>query len=81
MVFCALHLDPEDLPPGQEEVYLVMPGGAKTALAVPLDGVPEFLPLLERAIGSASLPRCPACGAEIPRLAYDDHDPGRADPG
>ena len=80
MVFCALHLDDiEDLL-GEEEVFLVVPGGAKTALALPLDGLPEFLPLLERAIGRESLPTCPVCGAEIPRLVYDDQcrsaDPG-----
>lgn len=73
MVFCALHLDRVEDPLGRaEEVFLVVPGGSKTALAVPLDALPEFLPLLEQAVGGDVLPACPVCGAEIPRLAYSD---------
>ena len=68
MHFCAIHLD--DLGPchGEEEVYVVVPDAAKTAMAVPLDALPAFLPVLEHAVGSTSFPRCPACQAELPRL-------------
>jgi hypothetical protein len=72
MLFCALHLDDEDpvFEDDGEEVYLVVPDGSKTALAVPLGALSEFLPILERALGAQSMPRCRACGAEVPRLAY-----------
>lgn len=72
MVFCALHLDRVEDPLGGEEVFLVVPGGSKTALSVPLDALPEFLPLLEQAVGGDALPACRVCGAEIPRLVYRD---------
>lgn len=79
MHFCAIHLD-EDGPAGcGEEVFVVVPGAAKTAIAVPLDG----LPLLEQAVGSESHPLCPACGSEIPRLrrVCPDAQSEAADPG
>jgi hypothetical protein len=66
MHFCAIHLDDVPSAPDAEEVYVVVPGGSKTAMALPLDALPQFLPLLERAVGGPSRPRCPACGAEIP---------------
>jgi hypothetical protein len=69
MHFCAIHLDDAPRSPEAEEVYVVVPGGSKTAMAVPLDALAQFLPLLERAVGSASRPRCPACAVEIPKLA------------
>lgn len=81
MVFCALHLDRAEDVLGEEEVYLVMPGGAKAAFAVPLDALPEFLPLLEAAAGHDALPSCRVCGAEIPRLIHDDGFGRSADPG
>lgn len=81
MVFCALHLDRAEDVPDEEEVYLVVPGAARTALAVPLDALPAFLPLLEQAVGADALPECPACGAEIPRLIRPDGTCRTADPG
>jgi hypothetical protein len=69
MHFCAIHLDDAPRSPRAEEVYVVVPGGSKTAMAVPLDALAQFLPLLERAVGGPSRPRCPACAAEIPKLA------------
>jgi hypothetical protein len=72
MHFCAIHLDDLGAPDGgEEEVYVVVPGDAKTALAVPLDALAQFLPLLEQAVGGDAWPRCPACGAAIPRLSPD----------
>ena len=69
MHFCAIHLD-EDGPPcdGEEEVYVVVPGTTKTALAVPLDALSQFLVVLEQAVGGDSRPQCPNCGAAIPKL-------------
>jgi hypothetical protein len=69
MHFCAIHLDDAPSAPATEEVYLVVPGGSKTALALPLDVLAQFLPVLERAVGGPSRPRCPACAAEVPKLA------------
>jgi hypothetical protein len=69
MHFCAIHLDDAPSAPDAEEVYVVVPGGSKTAMAVPLDALEQFLPLLERAVGGAGRPRCPTCAAEIPQLA------------
>ena len=66
MHFCAVHLDDPGGAP-DEEVFLVVPGAAKTAIAVPLDALAQFLPLLERAAGGDELPRCPACGTGIPQ--------------
>jgi hypothetical protein len=72
MVFCALQLPDVAAPPGRdEEVFMVVPGTAKIAIAVPLDGLARFLPLLDQAIGRPSRPRCPACGAAIPGLEGD----------
>lgn len=82
MHFCAIHLDDDGAPPGDEEVYVVVPGGTKTAMAVPLDALPAFLPLLEQAVGATGLPACPDCGAAIPKLRvcpgaqYARGDPG-----
>lgn len=69
MHFCAIHLDDAPAAPAAEEVYVVVPGGSKTAMALPLDTLAQFLPLLERAVGGPSRPRCPTCAAEIPKLA------------
>jgi hypothetical protein len=69
MHFCAIHLDDAPSAPDAEEVYVVVPGGSKTAMAVPLDALAQFLPLLERAVGGPARPRCPTCAAEIPQLA------------
>jgi hypothetical protein len=70
MHFCAIHLDDLGAPDrGQEEVYVVVPGAAKTALAVSLDALAPFPTLLDQAVGSDARPQCPACGAPIPRLS------------
>jgi hypothetical protein len=83
MHFCAIHLDDEGAPLGErEEVHIVVPGAAKTAMAVPLDALPAFLPVLESAVGTASVLRCPLCDAEIPKLRvcpethWEGGDPG-----
>lgn len=68
MVFCVIHLDPPSDPPEDEEVYVIVPGAAKTAMAVPLDALPQFLSLLEQAIGGDVPPACPKCQTAIPNL-------------
>jgi hypothetical protein len=55
-----------EAPSESEEVYVVIPGGAKTAIAVPLDDLALFLPLLAQAAGDLPPPRCPACSALLP---------------
>ncbi len=84
MHFCAIHLDDASWPPEEEQVYVVVPGGGakKTAIAVPLDALPQFLPLLEQAVGGPSPPRCAVCGANIPKLrVYPAAHCDRGDPG
>lgn len=54
-----------------EEVYVVVPDGSKTAIAVPLDALPDFLPILEQARSGLPPPRCPACSARLPALVLD----------
>lgn len=68
MHFCAVHLHDPCWPPGEEEVYVVVPGTSKTVIAVPLDALPQFLPLLEQVVGGDARPACPACAEQIPRL-------------
>ena len=69
MLFCAINLHDLAAPPEvEEEALVVVPGAAKAAVAVPLDALPHFLPLLEQAIGRDAWPQCPACGVTIPRL-------------
>lgn len=71
MIFCAINLSDLAAPPGleqQEEVFVIVPGASKTAVSVPLDALPRFLPILEEAGGREGLPQCQCCGAEIPRL-------------
>lgn len=67
MVYCYVHL--EDAPEsagGDEEIFIVVPDTSKIALAVPLDALPQFLPLLQRAVGDLPMPECPACTATMP---------------
>jgi hypothetical protein len=64
MRFALLHL--EDVPCGDEEVVLVVPGGPKTAFCVPLGALHGFLPLLAEGAKDLPRPRCPACAAVLP---------------
>lgn len=57
----------DDEPSADEEVYLLTPGDpSKTAIAVPLDALPRFLPVLERARSGLPPACCPACSDELP---------------
>jgi hypothetical protein len=64
MQFSLIHL--AEVPSEDEEVFVVVPGGAKTAIAIPLDALPQFLPLLAQAAGELPPPRCPTCSAQLP---------------
>jgi hypothetical protein len=64
MQFSVIHL--AEVPSEGEEVFVVVPGGTKTAIAVPLDALPQFLPLLAEASGELPPPSCPACSARLP---------------
>jgi hypothetical protein len=68
MMFCVIHLDPPCPSAEDDEVYVVVPGSAKTAIALPLDALPGLLPVLEQAVGDLPPPQCVACGAEMPSL-------------
>jgi len=68
MVFCVVHVDPPCAQPEDEEVYVVVPGAAATAIVVPLDALAQCLPLLEQAVRDLPPPRCAACTAVMPAL-------------
>jgi hypothetical protein len=74
MQFSLIHL--AEVPCAGEEVFLVVPGGTKTAMAVPLDALPQFLPLLAQAAEGLPPPCCPACSAPLPaRIDEPDVEP------
>lgn len=83
MIFCAISLHDLAAPPEaeEEEVLVIVPGTSKTAIAVPLDALPHFLPILEEAGGREAWPQCPSCGAEIPRLKHAVCPGSQCDPG
>lgn len=73
MRFALLHL--EDVPCGDEEVVLVVPGGPKTAFCVPLGALHGFLPLLAEGARELPPPCCPSCAAPLPTgidASYED---------
>jgi len=70
MHFALMHL--HDVPARDEEVLITIPGGPKTAIAVPLDALSHFLPLLDRAVQEQPPARCPACSAVLPAGVCDD---------
>jgi len=65
-MFCVIHLDAPCAEPEDEEVYVVVPGAAKTAIALPLDALAQFLPLLEQAVRELAPAQCPLCSATMP---------------
>ena len=64
MQFSVIHL--AEVPSEGEEVFVVVPGGAKIAIAVPLDALAQFLPLLAQAAEELPPACCPACSARLP---------------
>lgn len=71
MVYCFVHLDDDAPDPAghEEEVFVVVPDTSKVVMAVPLDALPEFLVLLQQAVGDLPLPECRSCMATMPCLA------------
>lgn len=61
MRFSLIHLDDDRL---GEEVTLLVPGMDGTAIQVPLDALPDFLPLLAQATADVPAATCPACGGD-----------------
>jgi hypothetical protein len=74
MQFSLIYLT--EVPCAGEEVFVVVPGGTKTAMAVPLDALPQFLPLLAQAADALPPPCCPVCSARLPpRIHEADVEP------
>jgi len=68
MHFVLMHVSNQASP--GEEVLLLVPGEpSKTAIAVPLDALANFLPILERARSGLPPARCPQCSAHLPAQA------------
>jgi hypothetical protein len=73
MRFHLIHVFDELRNDEHEEVFVITPGGEKTAMAVPIGALPAFMPLLAQGVDGLPAPRCPDCGELI-----SDHD-GRGD--
>jgi hypothetical protein len=63
--FSLIHLDGDG---GSDTVTLVVPGGEKVAVMLPLDALPEFLPLLDGATEALAEQCCGHCGEALPGL-------------
>jgi hypothetical protein len=59
--FSLIHVDDSS-----DELTVVVPGGEKVAIMVPLDALPEFLPVLDEATEELAEQCCGACGAALP---------------
>jgi len=64
MHFVLMHVF-NDASPGEEVILLVPGESSKTAIAVPLDALPGFLPILERARSELPPACCPRCAAQL----------------
>jgi hypothetical protein len=58
--FSLIHVD------DTETLTVVVPGGEKVAVMVPIDALPEFLPLLDEAIEALPEQCCAECGGPLP---------------
>lgn len=68
MHFALMHVCNQASP--GEEVFLLVPGEpSKTAIAVPLDALANFLPILERARSGLPPACCPRCSVQLPAQA------------
>ncbi|MFA9271274.1 MAG: hypothetical protein ACEQSX_11035 [Baekduiaceae bacterium] len=65
MPFAVIHVS--NTPEGpDEEAYVVVPGGEKVAIAVPLDAVGRLGAVVRSATEDRGRPCCRGCGAELP---------------
>ena len=62
MFFHLIHIDTTPRTDPGEEAYVITPGTSKTAMAVPLDALPAFLPMLAEALDDLPPLCCPQCG-------------------
>jgi hypothetical protein len=61
-----MHMDEAVRPFNEgEEVYVLTPGGDRTALAVPLDAIPKVLELLAESLDGIPEQVCEHCGSEL----------------
>ena len=65
MSFHLIHVDDDVRSDEHEEAYVLMPGAAKTAIAVPIDALPGFMPVLAESVNGLPAQRCPDCGEPI----------------
>jgi hypothetical protein len=65
MRFCLIHIDDHGCGP-DEEAFVIVPGAAKTAMAVPIDALPGFLSLLAEATQDLPPAICTGCGCALP---------------
>ncbi|MEA2126566.1 MAG: hypothetical protein QOI80_3348 [Solirubrobacteraceae bacterium] len=63
MRFSLIHIDE-----GSDELTVVVPGGERAAIMVPLDALPAFLPILDEAIETLPEQCCAACDEPLPGL-------------
>jgi len=72
MRFHLMHIDDRSRPfTEDEEVYLITPGAGKTALAVPLDAVPNVVALLAETLDGRPEQACEGCGEPL-ALAFSN---------
>ena len=77
MCFALMHLSDE--PAVDEEAYVFVPDTTKTVIAVPLDALPAFLPLLAQALDGSGPVCCPTCAARLPAGVFTG-DPDAEEP-
>jgi len=66
-----IHLDDDG---ASDELTVFVPGGAKTAIMVALDALPDFLPLLHEATQTLPEACCDRCGERLPGLPRPEDD-------
>ena len=64
MQFCLVHIESDPSP--DDEVSVIVPGGPRTALMVPLAALPRLLAMMHAAAEGADPPPCEGCGVPLP---------------
>jgi hypothetical protein len=62
---------------GSDTLTVVVPGGERTAIMVPVDALPAFLPLLDEAIEELPEQCCERCGERLPGLRTANEHAGK----